>query len=101
MVITRRPLFSFYAWGQYAHTYIFRRTSGGVSRVPYYTPTNPRSLKQQTWRAKLREAMRGWFSLGDEEKNEWRKRSPKYGWTGYNYFLSEYLKKSYGGFIIY
>ena len=73
--------------------YVYRYYPGlCLQRVPYYTPTNPRTGKQQTWRFLFAEGIQSWHALTDEEKAWWKKRAKKRGKVGQHYFQSVWLK---------
>jgi len=61
-------------------------------RMKFYAPYNPNTPQQQYWRNKMREAVRAWQNLTDEEKKSYNIRGSKRGLPGYNLFISEYLK---------
>ena len=73
--------------------YVYRYYPGiALQRVPYYTPTNPRTGKQQTWRKIFAEGIAAWHALSEEEKEEWRQKAKKKRMVGQHLFQSVWLK---------
>ena len=58
-------------------------------RMRYYRPTNPRSPRQQTRRAKFAEAVAGWKELMPVEKKFYNHKARGRSLTGYNLYISE------------
>lgn len=59
----------------------------------YYTPTNPQTATQQLWRTVLRAGVWKWSEMTPEEKAPWIEEAKKYrNWSGYNTFISAWLK---------
>lgn len=77
----------------YAGIYRRRRIKGKlkIQQVPFYTPSNPQTEIQQAWRAKFAQAVAGWQSLSNEEKNFWRKYGRIYKMTGMNKYISQHI----------
>ncbi len=72
---------------------VYRHYPGiALQRVPYYTPTNPRSGRQQTWRTIFAEGIAAWHALTEEEKAWWKEQAQKRGMVGQHYFQSVWLK---------
>ncbi len=57
-------------------------------------PYNPRTEAQQLNRNIFAEAVKTWQSMSDEERYTWKTKGAKRNRTGYNYFISEYMKRS-------
>ena len=73
--------------------FIFRyRHFCGQERMDYYTPTNPRTGKQQAWRKIFADGIAAWHALSEEEKDEWRRKAKKKRMVGQHLFQSEWLK---------
>lgn len=73
--------------------YVYRYYPGiALQRVPYYTPTNPRTGKQQTWREIFAQGIAAWHALSEEEKDEWRQKAKKKRMVGQHLFQSTWLK---------
>ena len=73
--------------------YVYRYYPGiALQRVPYYTPTNPRTGKQQTWREIFADAIAAWKALSEAEKRQWNREAVKKGTRGTYLFRSWYLK---------
>lgn len=62
-------------------------------KMKFYRPTNPRTIKQQANRIKLRDAVIAWSLLTDAEKNVYHERAKSWHYWGYHLFVSEYMKK--------
>jgi len=69
-------------------------TSKGLRcyREPYYITRNPRTVAQQAWRKVFGDAVRAWRDLTSEEKELYNKRAKRKNMSGYNLFISDYLK---------
>ncbi len=90
--------FGFYSWwcGIYQKKYYFGKPY--ISRMKFYRPTNPRTLKQQNWRMVASYMWVLWASFDDETKEQWKIRGNQNGYTGANAFMSQWLKNPTGGF---
>jgi hypothetical protein len=64
----------------------------GVFISNYNPPGNPQTLKQQTWRTKMRQAVLTWQDLPESEKRKYNKRSIPLHITGFNLHNREYLR---------
>jgi len=53
---------------------------------------NPRSAKQQLNRNIFAQAVKSWQKLSTFEKNGWNRRSQGISASGYNYYLSRFMK---------
>lgn len=75
---------------------IWKTYSGKVVRCKYYTPTNPQTSLQQSWRGVFASAMSTWGALPAAEKQSWRniqKRVRCYRHKQpHNVYLSKFLK---------
>jgi len=60
-------------------------------KLPFYIPTNPRSIPQQANRGKLTNAVTAWQALTEEQQEVYNKRIKEKQMSGYNLFISEYL----------
>jgi len=65
---------------------------GLLQRVPYYTPTNPRSKDQQLMRKVFADATAAWKALSEEEKQEWWREAKKRRKLGPHYFQGCYIR---------
>lgn len=82
----------------------FDRLNSRIGRMIFYTrsgtqcvrshvkPRNPDTPEQRKNRNTFREAVKLWQSLTEEEKNVYRKKARRLRITGYNLFISRYLK---------
>ncbi len=78
---------------QLGKEYIYRIRNNVQERMLYYVPTNPRTYAQQFNRWKVKQAVLSWKGLNEDEKNYYRNKEPfTKTMSGYNYFISEYLK---------
>jgi len=74
-------------------SYIYRYYPGVcLQKVPYYTPTNPRSATQQLMRKVFADATAAWKALSEEGKQEWWRKAKKKGKLGPHLFQSHYIK---------
>lgn len=106
MMIVTSPLYSLKAWkaiGEVAISTIYHRTGSTIFRrlgrhtllEKTYTPTNPQTPSQQSWRGSFAVAVGSWQALTLEEKASWkdyqdnRKRRPVM--DGYNLYISKFL----------
>jgi hypothetical protein len=78
----------------YAGIYQGRRTKKGTIfvREKFYSPFNPRTIKQQAWRAVFFSAVQAYRELSPEALKYWNVYAKTFKMTGYNKFISEYLK---------
>lgn len=88
---------SILARGQYGKGSVIWKTYGmKVVRCRYYTPTNPQTSVQQSWRAVFASAMSTWKALPEAEKASWRRIQKRVRCFRYqqphNVFMSKYLK---------
>ena len=63
-------------------------------RMRYYRPTNPRTPRQQTRRAKFAEAVAGWEELTPVEKKFYNHKARGRSLTGYNLYISEKMRNN-------
>jgi len=77
-------------WGIYQR----RHNKGKVVyvRESFYRPSNPRTVKQQNWRAVFTAGMVAWKNLTDEQKKVYNKRGHTLKICGVNLFLRNWLK---------
>lgn len=65
---------SILASGDYGKkTTVWKTYGNKVVKCKYYTPTNPQTSLQQSWRGVFASAVSSWKALPDEEKASWRK----------------------------
>lgn len=65
-----------------------------VVRQKYYVPIDPKTASQIVRRSVFASAVSAWKSLSESLKDEYRKKSSCKKRSGYNVFLSEYLKSN-------
>jgi hypothetical protein len=61
-------------------------------KMKMYAPTNPQTVLQQTNRQKFADAVIAWQALTNEEKNVYNQLKYPDQMSGYNKFISQYLK---------
>jgi len=77
---------------QIGKSVIFRRRQGVQEKMAYYTPTNPRTVLQQSWRSTFAAGVVQAKSLSQAERAvyvELAKYHP--GQTWFSEFMSEYM----------
>jgi len=62
--------------------------------LPFMYPSNPRTEEQQANRQKIADGVLTWKNLTEEEKSVYNKEAIGKRMSGYNLFLSEYLKSN-------
>lgn len=78
---------------QIGKKFIYRRRSNQQQKYPYVVPSNPRTPTQQNNRNKIRLAVLAWQSLTDQQKKFYSDKEPiTPTMSGYNFFISEYVK---------
>jgi hypothetical protein len=88
----------FYSWwaGIYSKKYYYGKPY--ISRMKFYRPTNPRTILQQNWRAVHAYATYLWRSFDPETQEPYEMKGKRAKMTGYNFFLSYFLKNRPHGF---
>lgn len=61
-------------------------------KLPIYSPFNPQTEAQQANRQKYANGVSAWQGLTDEQKDVYNEKAKGKRMSGYNLFLSEYLK---------
>lgn len=76
---------------------IFQRRKYGKKKMivqeKFYWPSNPQTVPQQAWRAVFTAGVDAYHALSPVIKERYRLAGQKYKMTGYNNFLSDYLKE--------
>lgn len=67
-------------------------TGREISLRPFYWPTNPQSVAQQANRGKFSAGVVAYRALTTDQLIDINKAGQSRGLTGYNYFLSKYLR---------
>jgi len=57
------------------------------------SPSYTRTTAQANVRDTFKQAVQAWNSLTDEEKEQYNREASKYNLTGYQYFISQYMKE--------
>lgn len=79
--------------GQIGKSFIYQIQHGVQVRYAYVVTDNPRTDLQQANRNKIKLAVISWKSLSEETKNFYRRKEPiTPTMSGYNYYISEYIK---------
>jgi hypothetical protein len=68
----------------------------GYARI-YVKPENPGTIGQITIRRTFGDAVRSWQKLDPEEKNKYNKKARRLPMSGYNLYISDYMKKRITG----
>jgi hypothetical protein len=61
-------------------------------KLPHYSPVNPKTEDQLVCQNKFADAVAAWQGLTEEQKNVYNSKTYPRHQSGYNKFLSEYLK---------
>ena len=73
---------------------IYYKRMGKVCVRSHIIPRNPKTEAQQLNRGIFAAAIKSWQLLSPEEKSSWKAKGRKKGHTGYNYYVSEYMRHS-------
>lgn len=69
-----------------------RRAPSYYVQMRTYRPTNPQTEEQQENRTLFAQAIEAWQDLTTEQKANYNQKASRYSRTGYNFFISEYMK---------
>jgi len=93
LILEQWPLNSMTAHGKYEDLiYAYVRKTGNQYSKTYRKPYNPRTPSQQAQRDKITQAVTAWLALSDAEKESYRQQSVNKPYSGYNWFIANYLK---------
>ncbi len=81
--------------GKLGNIATFEEQWWGRQVSPPFYPYNPRTYRQQTWRNQLKQAVSNWHGFNQTVKNQYNQKTKNLTMTGFNYYLSEYLKAHY------
>ena len=81
--------------GKLGNIATFEEQWWGRQVSPPFYPYNPRTYRQQTWRNQLKQAVSNWHGFNQTVKNQYNQKANNLTMTGFNYYLSEYLKAHY------
>ena len=70
------------------------RRRGREYMRPYLVPRNPDTPAQRAVRGSFRDAVHAWQAMSTGEKNQWNFRARYKAATGYNLFMSHYMKQT-------
>lgn len=71
---------------------VFYQRYGRQYARRYTVPANPDTEGQRLVRRAFGDAVRSWQSLSSEDKNKWRGKAARLGMSGYNVFLSRFMR---------
>jgi len=85
--------FGFYNWycGTYQKKYYYGKPYIARQRITW--GSNPQTERQQLWRGVFADGKAEYDLLDNEARQQWREWGNKRKLTGYNYFMSEWLKE--------
>ena len=69
------------------------KRQGKIFLRKYRKPKDPRTTKQIRYRRKFKKAVNEWKNLTKEEKEKYKQSAKELSITGFNLFISKYLKK--------
>ncbi|MCX6763329.1 MAG: hypothetical protein NTZ97_01160 [Candidatus Moranbacteria bacterium] len=92
MAKTKGPLFSQRASGQIGERLVFSQRGSGQQARFQKIQKDVITVKRTTERVKIREAVLAWQNLDDIIKQSWFDLAVGEKLTGYNLFISSYLK---------
>ncbi|MFH1706129.1 MAG: hypothetical protein ABH867_04465 [Patescibacteria group bacterium] len=73
----------------------FQEQWWGRQVSPPFYPYNPQTYYQQSWRSVFAQGVANWQGFDEVVKQEYKSKSKNLLMTGFNYYLSEYLKANY------
>ncbi len=82
----------FYNWFCGIYQKKTRHGKSFISRMRFYRPTNNQLPGQQSWRGVMASAVLAWQALTPPARAKWAKIAIKKKMSGYNAFLSYYLR---------
>lgn len=88
-------LYSIY-FGIFSKKYYFGKPY--ISKMKFYRPTNPQTIRQQNWRVIHAYGTFLWQNKDTEQQEPYKLRAYRLKMTGYNLWLSRWLKQPTGGF---
>ena len=88
--LTLNPAFTD-AKGSLGKMVLYER-NGVLCARKHVIPANPDTPEQRSNRDKFSMAVKAWRETPAEEKKKWNLKAKRKGKTGYNYFLSQYMK---------
>lgn len=72
--------------------YVFYMQSGRIYARKYIILSNPRTVRQQTWRTRFAGMIQRWRSQVETARAEWNARAVKNRRSGYNLFISVHMR---------
>jgi hypothetical protein len=91
MIVTLNPAFD--SMRGSLDRIVFYTCHGQVRARSYAVPRDPKTASQRACRSAFANAVRAWRELSGDEKNCWKTRGKRKRVSGYNAFISAYLKK--------
>lgn len=94
MAKVRGPLYSISASGQIAQAMVFAHWKGIAWVREQFIPQNPKTAGQVAQRLIFSQGVMKWHDLSDNQMTGWQTGIERKGYTmsGFNYFMSEYIK---------
>ena len=90
-LVTLNPMFNEVGGKMGNLVYYRRRGTQCVRR--HVVPRNPASAAQRALRSCFRDAVHAWQILPDAERSVWNRKAHRMSMSGYNLFLSRYMKE--------
>jgi hypothetical protein len=81
--------------GKLGYIATFQEQWWGRQVSPPFYPYNPQTYYQQSWRSVFAQGVTNWQSFDETVKQECKSKAKNLLMTGFNYYLSEYLKANY------
>ena len=95
MAKTKGALFSLDAWGSFGKTLIFQKNRAGSIVKIWASSAKAPNESQAIIRGLVGEATRVWQEMSEGEKAEYREQASGEKHTGFNRFVSEYVRGLY------
>lgn len=81
--------------GKLGYIATFQEQWWGRQVSPPFYPYNPQTYYQQSWRSVFAQGVNNWQGFDETVKQEYKSKAKNLLMTGFNYYLSEYLKANY------
>jgi hypothetical protein len=73
---------------------VLYKRNGVLCARKHVIPVNPDTPEQRSNRNRFALAVKAWRETPADEKKKWNLKAKRKGKTGYNYFLSQYMKST-------
>ncbi|MFH0975879.1 MAG: hypothetical protein V1874_08870 [Spirochaetota bacterium] len=90
-IITLNPLFSKVS-GRAGNVVWYKRLNTQCIRS-YIIPCNPNTFTQRRNRQSFAKAVKSWQALAEEEKNKYNRKARNLNMSGYNLYISDFMKE--------